>query len=269
MWYIDLASSGASLSDVTTLSIGFERVGAFGGQGVVYLDAIRLYAHDRQLIAPADPGTVGLQAHYEFEGNTNDSSGNARHGTPMGNPTFVPGKVGQAASLRNIDYVEITGYTGILGANAFSISAWIKTTSPEQQQIILYGTDIDGQRCEFRVHDNGRIRIGNGAGQVESLAVVNDGGWHHVAVTISADSTNSSSDVRVYVDGRDDTRESIDLDPAYDIVAGFDVAIGYRSSRGDRAFQGELDDIRIYDRVLTPEEAAWLAGRIKAFDKPF
>ena len=111
MWYIDLASTGVSLSNVTELSIGFERIGAVGGQGMVLLDGIRLYSYDRQLITPVEPGAVGLQAHYEFEGNTNDSSGNARNGTAMGNPTFVAGKVGQAINLRGLsDYVEIAGY---------------------------------------------------------------------------------------------------------------------------------------------------------------
>jgi hypothetical protein len=269
MWYIDLASIGVNLSNVATLSIGFEPVGASGGQGVVYLDSIRLYPHERRLITPADPGTTGLQAHYEFEGTTDDSSGNARHGTAMGNPTFVAGKVGQAINLRGLsDYVEVVGYKGVLGSNPFSISAWIKTTLPAEQQIVLYGTDDDGQRCEFRVDDTGDVRIGNGAGQVQSRSVVADGGWHHVVVTISENATNSSSDVRVYVDGQDNTRESADPD-AYNIVAGWDVAIGHRTSRGDRFFLGQIDDVRIYDRVLSPDEAAWLAGRTKAFDKPF
>jgi hypothetical protein len=62
--------------------------------------------------------------------------------------------------------------------------------------------------------------------------------------------------------------ESTDPDP-YDIVADLDVAIGYRTSRDDRGFLGQIDDVRFYDRVLSPEEAAWLAGRTKAFDKPF
>ncbi|MHC4168239.1 MAG: LamG domain-containing protein, partial [Planctomycetota bacterium] len=269
MWYIDLASVGVDLNNVATLSIGFERAGILGGQGVVYLDGIRLYPNNRLLITPADPGTTGLQAHYEFEGNTNDSSGNARHGTPMGNPTFVAGKVGQAANLFGADYVVITGYKGILGANPFSISAWIKTALPEQQQIVYYGTHESGLRCEFRVHDTGRIRMGNGGGQVESFSRVDDGGWHHVVATISENSTNSSSDVRVYIDGLDNTRESTDLDPPFGIVANVDVAIGYRTTQDDRGVLGQIDDVRIYDRVLSPEEAAWLAGRAKAFDKPF
>jgi len=42
-WNIDLAAFGVNLSNVTQLSIGFERTGALGGSGVVLIDDIRLY----------------------------------------------------------------------------------------------------------------------------------------------------------------------------------------------------------------------------------
>ncbi|MHC4302227.1 MAG: discoidin domain-containing protein, partial [Planctomycetota bacterium] len=164
MWYVDLASIGAGLSNVTTLSIGFERVGAVGGQGVVYLDGIRLYSHDRQTITPTDPGTTGLQAHYEFEGTTDDSSGNARHGAGVGT-TFVPGKVGQAVSLDGLDYVEITGYKGILGPNAVTVTAWVNTTATETGTIVGWGPVVDGQRFGFRMNA-GRLRLEVGGGNI-------------------------------------------------------------------------------------------------------
>ncbi len=42
-WNIDLAAFGIDLSNVTTLSIGFERIGTAGGFGTVLFDDIRLY----------------------------------------------------------------------------------------------------------------------------------------------------------------------------------------------------------------------------------
>jgi len=270
-WNIELSSFGVNLRNVTELIIGLERIGAVGGSGVVYIDDVRLYPFSRELVTPAEPSQAGLVAHYEFEGTANDSSGNGLHGTLMGSPDFVAGKVGQAINLRGLsDYVEITGYKGILGPNAFSITAWIKTAyiGADPQEIVYYGTYSDGQRCEFRVHTNGHIRMGNGAGQVEGLTAVTDGGWHHVAATIIENATNSSSDVRIYVDGQDDTQESTDPD-AFNLVADWDVTIGYRPSQNDRFFIGQIDDVRIYDRALTQEKIAWLAGRTKPFDKPF
>jgi len=44
MWYIDLASLGVSLSNVTELAIGFDRLGGVGGQGTILIDAVRLVA---------------------------------------------------------------------------------------------------------------------------------------------------------------------------------------------------------------------------------
>jgi hypothetical protein len=42
-WNIDLEAFGIDLSNVTTLSIGFEKIGAAGGFGTILFDDIRLY----------------------------------------------------------------------------------------------------------------------------------------------------------------------------------------------------------------------------------
>jgi len=269
MWYIDLSSVvGVSLNNVTDLTIGFERIGAVGGQGMVYLDGIRLYSYDRQLVTPVEPGTTGLQAHYKFEGNTNDSSVNARNGTIMGDPTFVAGKIGQAINLRGLnDYVEITGYKGILGTNAVTVAAWIRSSSTDTGAIIGWGPNIAGQRFGFRVN-SGRLRIENQGGNVQGDTVVNDGNWHHVAVTVQDNATASYPDVILYLDGQDDTRPTTDSD-AFNLTAGEDVRIGSRPSNDDRFFLGQIDEVRIYNGTLSREEIAWLAGRIVPFDKPF
>jgi len=267
-WNIELADlAGVDLSNVTELSIGLESIGAVGGSGVVYFDDIRLTPFDRQLITPAEPDTVGLAAHYEFEGTTNDSSGNGRNGTAVGDPIFVAGKVGQAISLDGIgDYVEITGYKGILGPNAVTVTAWIKTAT-ETGTIVNWGTQSNGQRIDFRVNAN-RLRLEPGGGNVQGDSNVNDGGWHHVAVTVQENATISYPEVILYLDGIDDTRPGTDPD-IFDIIANVDVSIGYRATNNDRFFMGQIDDVRIYDRMLSPEEIAWLAGRTQPFDKPF
>jgi hypothetical protein len=234
-----------------------------------------LYSYDRQLITPVEPGTAGLQAHYEFEGNTNDSSGNARHGAGMGT-TFVAGKIGQAVNLDGLDYVEITGYKGILGSNAVTVTAWIRTSSTgttdtgldSTNAIVGWGPDVAGERFGFRV-DAGRLRAEHAGGNVQGDTLVNDGGWYHVAVTVQENVTISYPDVILYLNGTDDTRPTIDADPVFNITAAEDVSIGRRPASNDRFFMGQIDDVRIYDRALTQEEVTWLAGRIEPFDKPF
>jgi len=268
-WNIDLADLvGVNLSNLTELTIGLERIGFVGGSGVVYFDDISLYPYSRELITPAEPDTASLVAHYEFEGTANDSSGNGRNGTAVGDPIFVAGKVGQAISLDGIgDYVEIIGYKGILGPNAITVTAWIKTTATETGAIIGWGSGAASQRFGFRI-DDGRLRTEHHGGNIQGDTTMNDGGWHHVAVTVQENATISYPEVVLYLNGIDDTRPSTDPD-AYNITADFDVSIGRRPASDDRYFMGLIDDVRVYDRVLSPEEISWLAGRTQPFDKPF
>jgi len=273
-WNINLADSGASLGNVTTLSIGFDRSGAVGGAGMVLFDDIRLYPYSRQFITPVDPGTTGLEAHYEFEGNTNDSSANARHGTAMGGPVFVAGKLGQAISLDGVDdYVNIDGYKGVLVdadsvQQPFTISCWFNTTG--NGELVTWGeTSPSGHRMTFRI-DDGRLRTEHGNGNLQGDITCNDGKWHHAVVTIDRGAAISTPATGLWLDGAFDVRASTDGDPdPYILTAGADVSIGRRADNETRYFPGTIDDVRIYDRVLTPEEIASLAGKTKPFDKPF
>jgi hypothetical protein len=268
-WNIDLADFGTNLSNVTELSIGFERSGAVGGAGLVLFDDIRLYPYSRQLVTPVDPGTTGLEAHYEFEGTTNDSSGNGRHGTAMGGPVFVAGKVGQAINLDGVDdFVEITGYKGVVGDGSetppWTVTAWIRTNG--NGEVVGWGSTGNGNRMEFRIND-GRTRAEGGGGNTQGDTSINDGGWHHIAVTVQPNSVYSSG-IDLWSDGRLDTRSNSDPDPWHP-TADFAVKIGIRYNGSGRQFTGAIDDVRIYNRVLTEEEIAWLGGRTLPFDKPF
>ena len=90
----------------------------------------------------------------------------------------------------------------------------------------------------------------------------------HAALVVSEGANLRVPATRLYVDGVQDTTFS-GPDNIYNVTADADVAIGRRAAQGDRYFPGTIDDVRIYDRVLIEEEIAWLAGRIKPFDKPF
>jgi len=274
MWYISLADFDVNLGNVTELSVGFERFGTVGGQGIVLLDSVRLYSHERQLITPVEPGTAGLQAHYQFEGTTNDSSINARHGTITGNPTFVAGKVGQAISFDGLsDYVNLDGYKGITATNdlqpAFSIACWLKTSG--DGAMVSWGSGagapVGGQYLTFRV-DGGRLRSEHGNGNLRGNTYVNDGEWHHCALTVVEGGNLRVPQTMFYVDGMPDTVFS-GSNNIYNLTADADVSIGRQAYNDGVYIIGSIDDVRIYNRVLIQEEVTWLAGRIEPFDKPF
>ena len=88
-------------------------------------------------------------------------------------------------------------------------------------------------------------------GNIFGSTVITDDQWHHVAVTLDADS--DISDAKLYVDGNE---EEISSYVPFAVNTGdfFDVRIGHYDNVYDLYFDGLIDDVRIYDRVLTPAE---------------
>jgi hypothetical protein len=210
------------------------------------------------LIGPAaigqgDPNLVGW---WKFDGDALDSSGNGRDGTLAGDATFWAGLFDQALGLDgNGDYVQIPGYQGILGDNAFSVALWVNTT--DNGTLVNWGKQSGAQRVDLRI-DQGRLRIEHGNGNLQGKTVMNDGQWHHVALIVAAGASISYPEVLLYLDGQDDSQTTTDAD-AFNIVASVDLTFGRRQTNTDRAIAAMLDEVRIYDRVLTAAEVQALA----------
>ncbi|UCE47386.1 MAG: LamG domain-containing protein, partial [Phycisphaerales bacterium] len=210
----------------------------------------------RPAFAVLDPHLVGWwKLDDEGTGTAIDYSGNNRDGTLHGDPQFVPGADGDALEFDGDDYVLIDGYKGIVGDGtdtpAYSITAWVRCTAAAAGEIVGWGSTGAGNRMEFRVNGS-RLRHEPGGGNTQSDTNMNDGEWHHCAVTVRANSTHMDG-VTMYLDGQVDTRANSDSDPAHPI-ANFDVIFGQRYNQSnDRWFTGALDDIRIYDKELTLE----------------
>jgi len=268
-WNIDLAAINTNLGNVTSMAIGIQGPGA---TGTLLLDDIRLYSYDRELITPVEPGTAGLQAHYEFEGNANDSSGNARHGTAVGNPFFGEGKIGQAMSFDGIDDVVEVPHSAGIGFNDsmnLTVTLWakpIKLPRLSWTGIITKNRDVGGSAVygiwisnsnQWHFHVGSTMGNANIPGAPEPTEE-----WHFVAMTHDVDATT----LRGYVDGLM-IYENTNSNPA-PLTAQSPLWIGGSQSVTE-FYPGQLEDVRIYDRTLTQEEITWLAGRTQPFDKPF
>ena len=73
---------------------------------------------------------AGVAAHYTFEGNANDASGNGNNGTLVGSPTFTTGKFGQALSLAGAgQYVTVPYSSSLNLTGAYTVSTWVNIAS--------------------------------------------------------------------------------------------------------------------------------------------
>ncbi len=209
------------------------------------------------LTSAANAADANLVGWWKLDGDATDSSGNGRDGTLSGSPQFVPGVYTEALEFHGgPDGVLIDGYNGILGKSAFSVTAWIKTS--EDGEIVTWGgSGSNTYKVEFRVN-TGRLRCEHGHGNLQGETNVTDGEWHHVALTVIGNATLSYPEVKLYLDGQDDSRHTLDDSP-FNTVANRDVSIGWRVKNGDRYFIGSIDEVRIYDRALSPEQIKAIA----------
>ena len=144
-----------------------------------------------------------------------------------------------------------------LGRDDFTVLAWVRTT---RGGTILAKAPAKGKwapQGKSLFVSGGRLTYDIGwVGAVASRRGVADGKWHHVALA------KRSRTLRMYVDGAADASEQLEGEPD---VRGHVLKIGYTSTNFPEqrsAWSGELDEVRLYARVLTAAEIqAHAAGR--------
>jgi len=216
-------------------------------------------------------GNILLMHFDENSGTLVDYSGNGYDGTQQGGITYsVSGKINTALTFDGTDdYVNVsTDLSVVLGqSDTAGLSAWIKTTQAGNdvnwQAPGITGTEESGGENDVffgYLDGSGNIVINAGgtAGAVSNFAV-NDGIWHHIYLTRVA----SSGEVKVYVDGiLHDTATS-----ASGAITTPFYSIGRIEDTGGTSenFNGQIDEVAIFDRILSDAEvlALYQRGSVK------
>ncbi len=162
--------------------------------------------------------------------------------------------------------ITVSGYQGVLGAQARGVSVWLRTTQSGLGTVCGWGDFTSQEIAEGSQH---RIRLINGHLQLfgygsflETESQVNDGNWHHVAFTwTSTAATLGHEDFSVadvYIDnvldnGRTYERTGGSLQ-AINTLSGAEVVIGARPTSSGSGFTdfyaGDMDEFAIYDIAL-------------------
>jgi len=138
-----------------------------------------------------------------------------------------------------------------------TICFWMKYLAPlpplpagNEAEILFDRRTTNGTLIAY--NDGGYIQFqtrGGGANFTCSSYYVADGNWHHVAVTFDQ---ASNAPVSVYVDGNLDTSV---LNPnTWSWPTNQEIELGRSHDSYWRIYDGQMDDFRIYNRILTPSE---------------
>ncbi len=236
-------------------NVQFDQAGAYAVV-ITNIYGSTLSSNANLTVTPCDPAPSGLVSWWKAEGNALDEVG-TNNGTLVGNATYGPGEVGQGFVFDgNGSGVSIANATN-LQLQDLTIEAWIQRSS---SSVVSYGSGGNG--VIFGYGTGGYLFFMNSAGslifgQLGNPAYVTgpaitDTSWHHVAVT------KVGSVIVFYLDG------VAYATPAFSVTFTFttSVGIGYRPDNGDNGFLGTIDEMSIYNRVLTSTEIQdiYLAG---------
>ena len=150
------------------------------------------------------------------------------------------------------------GLTSLLTvfSSSFTVSAWVKVPfdTTDRVGIILGDNQTENAvKINFELHDKGDIRVyWAGKPDLRGETDLRDGSWH--LLTWVRD--KAAEKVYGYVDGNPDFEYSGAI---IDRTAAAIHRIGRDQRDGNTAFEGTIDDLRIYNYALSHAEVGYLA----------
>jgi len=205
--------------------------------------------------------TNGLVAYWNFDAKNYKDSVGTFDGTENGaNPiAFVDGKTGfgQAIQLDGADqFVEITGRDAnydpdqlAFEGGSVTIAGWftVGTFDKSWQALIAKGEGSNWRVA--RNSANPSMSYAGGLTDAVGTTDVTDGNWHHFAAI--SDAAGAVFGTGIYIDGQLDG--TIDGQAAL-AVNGSNVRIGDNPGATGRNWNGKVDDLAIWNRVLSADE---------------
>ncbi len=208
----------------------------------------------------SDPALVGCWLMEEGSGSTLiDSSGSGNDGALSGNPAWTTGVNGQALALDGSgDYALVPDDASLDIANQLTLAAWIQPANSGTQYVVKKATQGGVDGYELSLASSGKIftrlnqsTSGNGIRIDSTSDYPTDGStWMHVAATYDG------ATLRLYVNGVEESSLSTSIPIATNTLP---LGIGAQSD-GDSSLEGNLDEVRVYNRALSVTEIQVLAG---------
>jgi hypothetical protein len=262
--YFDTARSvSADIINLDSLTTYHYRIKAENGKGITY-------SADSTFITIKDEVDIvsGLVAYYPFSGNANDQSGNGYNGILNG-PVETTDRFGNVKSAysflaNSTNRIRVSNATEINNLSNMSISLWVNFNSwgrsgqPGWNRFINSEDEVTSNtQFVFANANAGLYFYYGGFNYFLTSTLPPLASWHHLVVTYNYDGIHENSKCNFYVDGimTDSFNTTANIQHQnYNLYIGsrFDGSI-------EQTTDGKLDDIRIYNRALTPMQINYLA----------
>ena len=218
-----------------------------------------------------------LVGHWKFDGNLQDNSGKENHGSlegsaALGDDTPAALGSGQSLQLDGSGYVLVEHSESLNLEETLTLTAWIKPVGNTGWDGILAKNPSaeslpnHAGNYEWRIHaGNRRLEFLTQQGDVndtlplsstDDAFIIEEGQWTHVAVSVDAKETGA---VKFYVNG-ELTADDFIIENTFLPTNENPLYIGNRADLTTTPFNGFLDDVRIYNTVLSDEEIANIAA---------
>lgn len=223
------------------------------------------------------PFSSNLIAQWSFEetsGNVAKDSIGSNHGYLQGTYDFsgnsVVGKIGKALLFDGKNYATIPWNQSLnFGGNALTVCFWFKTDSVTSNGngmfVSEYFTNSESWGIATRRSGKNGVYLrtrSDGSAIDASLStdkvpVIEAGGWHHIAITIPTDLNG----IKMYFDGTDLSGGTTDHSSHHLETSAFkkDLLIGVGGSATTSYFNGSIDEIQLYNKVLSASEISQIA----------
>jgi hypothetical protein len=235
-------------------------LGDFNNDCIVNLVDFALFAANWLTSGDLDSELISYWGFEEGNGSIAHDSTDGNNGTING-ASWSTGISGTGLSFDGInDYVEVPNSTNLNPTGGITIAAWINaefTQTTPWSPVVTHshwdtGTTTQGYALEFDISNTGiRFYIDgpNDEGAISNVVAVPRNVWTFVVGVYDGENVNLYVNAEPSTPKPCSTTEWQSTAPLY---------IGGSVAEPDRSFSGLIDNVRIYDRALSPAEIEYL-----------
>lgn len=206
-------------------------------------------------VSATPTGNASIVAQFQFDGNTQDGSVNLNHSATYGSVSYTQGKVGTGSITLNgannfvqlppdiASHQEITVATWVFWNGGASLQRIFDFGNNQLENMFL-SPSSDSSQLQFTIK-NSNIE------QSLKASALPTGVWSHIAVTLGATAAKMYVNGKQVAESTSITLSPIDFKPVLNYIG--------RSQNSDPLLNGRIDDFRIYNYALTPDEITVLS----------